>query len=788
MKKALLFSVFLLVAFAATAQSKLLFDETLPESYLIKAGNSQASIHSIINLLQGNVQPDRGGRPNRKPEFVVKYEQQARVIDEGDNLRVSVVLDKINITGDVIYRGFHLGSALLPDQVKYSAKLLNSQNKEIATWSQTTAFHKDRLTLISATIPDTATVQRFMLKVEEKELIYSAESIVHLQQHLDLIQSYYAAEASINQALQQLYSISAEDVDRMTLHDRNLKQLEETFEGLKKASYREKLNLKQHDPQKLLAKMSELEQNLQAKRSAINHALATLDQQFYNKGIAYMNAGNASVAQAYFAKSIEVNPAFAPAHLQMARLDFINGYIKEAATRTLDIMTRMRIDPQTAQIGLALAQDIYGAYIVNGNNFTSRGDYQSALATFGQARNFCSAIGGLRCNLPALNEGEGRAAYGAYRAIVEDGRRFLSRNDLVNAERAASDAQTFQRDYKHVLADAREADELQNKVKQQYYLRHIDQGKVYLSARNYQEALYQFEAALDLEHTYAFQPVRELGPLAQQAAKPVLIEKLRQGYEQAMRNSLADARATASIALDMQNRFALEQDKEVVDRYKQLTERIQTQECINTQAAYDKHQENARELVKGKKYLAADQAYQAALKVAAGMPACNIATFTATDGRMAIAKAVSYQQMLENINHLVTKSRFTEAIAAYEEAEKYYLAEQVGKFGLNHISLFNFARDNQKQSFTAAVIGYYANRQQEKIAMQLLTSLLDKGYSKGKTKKVQQQLGKQLALKDASAGAAGTPKALSATYTNGNKKLKQLGKAYEKEKKRLAKG
>ncbi|WP_187264198.1 tetratricopeptide repeat protein [Pontibacter beigongshangensis] len=790
MKQTLLLTWLLLTAALLQAQTKLAFEETLPEAYLIKKGTSgtpsQNNINSIINLLQGNMATQRGGRPNRVPEFVVRFSQQARIADLGDKLQLKVMLHKFSVTGDVLYKGFDIGEVLYPERLTYKIKLLQGQ-QVLKTYTETVTWGKAELVLLDVTVPDTTAGARYRLVVEEKELQYTGTSLNRVQEHLNLIRDYYAADLTINTALQNVSRIQPNDVDRIMQHDRNLREMEDQFANLRAAPFHKRLNLKKTDPQGLSTRLNQLEQQLQERRKAITFAISTLDQQFYNRGASLLAGGNRRAAQEYFLKSVEVNRNFAPSHLELARIDFMNGYISEATSRTRDLLTQMRIDPQTQQLALGLAHDIYSTYINEGNQLTSRGDYHHAMAAFGEARAMCSTIGGLRCNLPALNDGEGRAVYGAYRSIIDEGKRLLATNNLTGAERVAGEALAFQKQHDFVLHEAQEAPQLMSQVKYQYYVQYIDKGKMYLSERNYGTALSQFEAALEMERSYGFQRVPELGQLAQRAAKPVLLANLSQGYEQAMNNRLSDARAMASAAVAMQSRYALEHDTEVQSKYNQLRDRISTQECLNNQAAYDGHLQQAKELVREKKYLAADQAYAAAISVAERNATCSIPTFTATYGREEIAAAVTYQHMLDDINRFVGSSRYTEAIQRYNEAEKYYLGHEINRFGLNHISLYNFARNNTKQPFTATVANYFASRGDEAIAIQLLTTLLDKGYGTGKTKKLQQQLGLQLAQKDVQLGVQENPKLTAAQHTLNHKKLKQLAKSYEKERKRLGK-
>lgn len=795
MIRAILTVFLLFAAFAVQAQTKLIFEETTPEAYLMKystTGNSsQTHINTIINLLKEGDVKKGGGRPSsRTPEFVVRMEQQARIADAGDKLQLKVQLSKISVNSDVTYKGFGVEDVLLPETLNLKVKLLDGRKRELQTFNLTNiALKKEGTTLLDVTIPDTTkAAPNYSLVVEAKELNYTAASVTKFRNYLSLIGDYYAADATITRALQDINLIQPDDVDRISQHNHNLRQMEDMYKRMKEQNYKEKLNLRLYDPQRLDQKMTDLNRLMQERRRAVDYALSTMDLQFFNKGMSLVTNGNPNAARAYFEKSLGVNSKFAPSHLQLARLDFINGYLNEATARTLDVLTRMRIDPETRQMLQVLAHDIYGAHMSQGHNLTNRGDYNAALHAFASARELCNNVGGLGCNLPALRDGEGRAANGIYRNIIAEGKRELTRNNIAQADRLAEEALRFQSDYRDVLPQPTEAVELQNQVKYTYYVSHIDKGKSYLNSKNYSAALSQFDAALDLEAAYSFRQIPELDALAKRAAKPVLLAELETGYEQAMHNQLTDARALASKAIAMQGRYGLDKDAEVISKYNLLRDRIVTQECQNAQYAYDEHVQKAKQLARNKQYLAADKAYLSALSVASDNTICQLADFTAKDGREAILPAVRYQQMLEDVNRFVASGRYTEALQTYNQAEKHYKAYEVNRFGLNHISLYNYARETTKLPFTAEVVQYYASLGEEEVAISLLTILLQKDYKNRKTKSVQEQLGKQLAAQDVQLGLKEDVGALAMKHTSNNRDLKQLRKAYEKERKRLAKG
>ena len=254
MKHAILFTWIFLAAFAAQAQTKLVFEETVPEAYLMRKGNggnsSQQVVNNIISLLQNNVTAKGGGRPNRVPEFVVRFEHQARIAQQGDKLQLKVQLQKLSMNGDINYKGFDLDEVLLPEKLNYTVKLLNGQ-QVLKAYPLSINLKNDAL-LFEATVPDTLKQAKYKLVVEEKEVQYSYNNLARLQAHLNLIADYYTADNQLHLALQDIKRVQPDDIDRIPQHDRTLRDLENTFANLKAAQYGKKLNLKQHDPQSLL--------------------------------------------------------------------------------------------------------------------------------------------------------------------------------------------------------------------------------------------------------------------------------------------------------------------------------------------------------------------------------------------------------------------------------------------------------------------------------------------------------------------------------------------------------
>lgn len=262
MKKAILLFASVLAAFAAEAQTKLLFEEKTAEAYLLKygsgaSGSSQAQLNSIINTLTENQVTTRNRRPPRKPEFALRFEQQAQITDVGDVLQLTVQVGKPQISGSTEYRDFNLADALLPDKYKARVKLLNAKNEVVSTYDRTVVLKPKGVALLQEQIPDTAVNQHYKLQVEQGQVEFTAEDVKQLQERMALVRAYFTADAKVLQALQDAAHVLPDDVDRLPLQERRLRELEELYAELRKENYTEKLQLKAQDPQRLNYKLTD---------------------------------------------------------------------------------------------------------------------------------------------------------------------------------------------------------------------------------------------------------------------------------------------------------------------------------------------------------------------------------------------------------------------------------------------------------------------------------------------------------------------------------------------------
>ncbi|MDX5443383.1 MAG: hypothetical protein LPJ89_06310 [Hymenobacteraceae bacterium] len=784
MKRLLPLLILLLLNQVMLAQSLVLHEQRLTETLLMKNVPGMSGSQGILNGIIQELAKGQHSRTN--PEFNFTYEQYSRISKTGNKLQLELRLNKATTTGHTSYRGFNMADVLVPRQVEYTVLLTDASGKAIRSYPfKPLAIEAGNNVLADFLINDTIGASGFRLKLYPVTFSYTSQSRKKFDEKQALVEVYYKTDAPLAQAFRDLQNIHPEDLDHLPAHAQQLTAIENFVDDLDKQEFGRKLDLTQHDPVQFKKRFKELDEAVRARRVVIDQALANVHIAYYNRGLDALVKGNPKAAGAFFQKSADANPVFAPAHLQLAKLDFVNGYLKDATLRTRDVLSKMNPDPQTRQLAQTLMSDIYSAHLSQATDLTDKGQFQAALAKYDEVEAICRTTAGLTCNSAAIFQGMSRAKNGLYTTYLDEAQQSLRNSDLSRAEQRVQEALAFQGSNRDFISSNADAIRVLTDIKYQYYLRHISAGKKHAQDKKLEDALGQFDAALALEKDFHFEKDLSLLQESQKVARLLVQQKLDYGNQTAAANRLDDARRYASDAVQIQAKYGLASEQSLTDQYRQLMSKIATQECINTQTQYDKHLLNAQRYINEKKYLAAEQAFDEAIKTAQNMSDCGISTKSAEDGKYNVLPAISYQKLVQQTVELSRDGKNEQALQKYLSAEQYFARFEVQNYGLSHTDLFTYALNADKPAFQVEVAKHLLGKVQEQQSVELLASAIKKGYPKYRLKDILRRTGSQLAQRDYKTNPNGNPRELSCSYINGNKAMKQFVKGYVKQWKKL---
>ncbi|WP_345165296.1 hypothetical protein [Nibribacter koreensis] len=776
----LVFTALLLVSGQAMAQSKVIYDQKRQETLSISSLDNQ-----ILNRMAEEMEiPSRRGNRIVLP---IEFEQQERITKGNGQITLSVQVRNVRVRDRVLYRGFDMAEALDPSVISAKVQLLGREDKVLQTFtvSAKDISKEGSADLVQTTIQDTSAFEGYKLRVIDRVLDLSSRNRNAVSERIALVKEYYEMDGRLAQLSRELQAINPNDLDYLAQHKDRLIALQSNLDRLERKNLDRELDLNQHDPIQLRRKMKDLAYQFKERALALDQMYARLPEIFYSRGLEMAMNGNLRAGRDFFMRSIQANPAFAPSHLQLARLDLKEGYVKEAGQRTRDILNGMQPDPETYRFAQELALDIQNDYVREGERLNNQGKYREALQEFEDAREFCRSISSLRCHPELWDRGIAQAKNGIYDNYLKAGQQALAQKQLGQAEKIARDAQAFAQQNKTAIGDDIDARNLMREVQQQYYANFMADGRKALQAKQYSNALTAFEKAKDKALDYQLNEQADAISLTRQAAKPVLLAKIAVAENQALGNLLAQARTAAGEVSAMQVKYGLVNDKDLDVKFRGLSQRIFSQECQNAQTAYDQHYRTALQLSSEKKFYLAVNALEEAIASARDNSGCAISSATADVELTRIDAPARYQEMLIQVDALVSKGQMAEAVQTYLQAGQQYQDADLVRFGLVHASLVNFGVQHANKTFIAEVTKYAAAHSEPVAAIDLLKRLIVLDYSGYNLNKLQELVGEQLATRDAQANPKANYKALAETYTAGNKDLKKLNKAYQKKFKKL---
>jgi tetratricopeptide (TPR) repeat protein len=765
----------------AGAQSKVLYEQNRLETLTLSSFEN-AELAAIATDL-GKTNTHRSG----KLLLPLEFDQQEKITREGDLLLLRVGVKNMRVREQVLYRDFDFADLLTPTVLFAKVQLLGKEDKILQTIEVSNkAIGQDGSSvLVQTSVRDTSGFDGFKLRVVEKKLSFSSDNRSAVQQRIAQIKRYYDTDARLAQLSRDLQTINPNDIDHLGQQIDRFKKMEHALHRLLDNRLDRELDLNRHDPIQLKRRGKDLENRFGERRLALDQMWARLPEIFYTRGLELAMNGNARAGREFFERSLQANPAFAPSHLQLARLDYKEGYLKEASQRTRELLNRMQVDPETHRFGQELALDIQNAYVRQGEQLNNQGKYRQALEQFEQARDFCRGISSLRCRSELWEEGIAFAKSGIYDNLLRDGRQALNQRNLGQAEKLAKEAQQYARTNKTAIDSDAAAVTLLREVQQQVYLNHMADGRGALQRSQFKAALQAFEQGKSLASDFNLTVQPDADHLLRQAARPVILEMIAQGQSQANANQLAQARTVAGQITNLQIRYGLINDKVLDGKFRDLSKGIFSQECANAQVAYDQHYQRSLQYSKERNFAQAAAELDLALASAKNNGGCAISPATAEVELTRIDAPAHYQELLQKANSLISQNNMSEAVKIYQEAGRHFEAREVSRFVMSHAPLLTYALGQENKGFAVEVAKHAAASGDATGAIALVKRLATLKYSTYNLNQLQEHIGEQLAIRDVQTNPKANYKAQAEAYTNGSKDLKKLRKAYEKKFKKL---
>jgi len=399
--------------------------------------------------------------------------------------------------GDMLYKGFSIADALLPDFADFTILIKNRGGGVKPITVHAIIIHAGYGITSNITFQDSLADEKFKATLSNKIFYYNDSAKTLFQKKIQLINDYYNSEFVISSALENLQYIDLENVEMIKVFDIKLNDVEKIIEKLTSKKFSEKLNLQAGDPIDFIGKFKDITQKTQKQRVIINQMLATLDKVYYKKGIENVVKGDILSALKFFEKSTETNLFFSPAFYQIAKIYFGQNELDKASQNITTITVKLSPDQFTLKQVIQLGNNIFSSYLANAEILINAEKFNEALEVLRKAKLFCDSTPAIACN-ESLQKDIAKAKYGIYKSFITVSQKAIDKEIFDIAEIYIFRAKDYQKENSAEIISSSEADDLLGQVVKGY----IAKGFLFNSRLKFDTALTILEKASDLCKNY----------------------------------------------------------------------------------------------------------------------------------------------------------------------------------------------------------------------------------------------------------------------------------------------
>jgi hypothetical protein len=238
------------------------------------------------------------------------------------------------------------------------------------------------------------------------------------------------------------------------------------------------------------------------------------------------------------------------------------------------------------------------------------------------------------------------------------------------------------------------------------------------------------------------------------------------------------ASAVLNSARKSQLLHMLGQDEEVNKWLQELNTQLFSTQCRYQKSRYDSAYTVANYSILRQDYLTADDQLAFAIQISEKYPACNVDASSAISDKKLYLKNAAYQKLMQKARLAYGQKNYPDYFYYYNEAENYYLQNQLINTGLIHPKLAEMVTISNDTLFVLKSFDYLTGKNKYEDALDCLKRLEKLSYPQAHAKGIQQQLGVKMAMRDHQQNMSSNGTLMSLNYTADDKWLKYFKGAY----------
>ncbi|MDD5571488.1 MAG: hypothetical protein PHD97_10095, partial [Bacteroidales bacterium] len=393
-----------------------------------------------------------------------------------------------------------------------------------------------------------------------------------------------------------------------------------------------------------------------------------------------------------------------------------------------------------------LLKIVYNNHIEVGNKYISSLQFLRALEEFNSAAELCNDR-----TFPyndVLAKGISDAKNGIYKEIINDAGNAIVKKDFLLAEILINRAKAYQQNNAIIVKPLPLVDSLIGLTMFQRYIRLIEEAEQLFLLERKPEAFNNLAEAAEMQSKYYYPENKELNDMLRESVKPVIIDKINKAKFNIWANENNLAKQFLNEAELMQKKYKLEDDSAISASIKEYGNYFRMQECVKIKNEYENCFSKIQYLLVQKKYLETDSLLTNIMVKYGNVSGCDVNTAKAEEMRRQNMIPADYQRLLARINEFIRTAEYSKIYGVYEIMKVYYSHFSIEKYGLADIDLFDLIMKSNNNNLICNSASYYFMKKDYDKSMSLLKKLYQRDFPYDETKILQENLGRELALRD----------------------------------------
>ncbi len=775
---------FLLIFSTLYSQTEVLFETTKTKSYILEYkidnNESQNVINDIVRMIS-----DYSSKHLFSTRINFKVEESIKITKFHEKVTIIVSYNNLRFEGDIFYKGFDISPALIPAKYEFSGILNCKVDSNKISYNQYRIPFNPANNDVLFFYNDTTKNNRYSYNIEALVFTYNIENKNRFGAHLQAIDNYYKADFDLSKSYETISKMNPERFENYENYMSSINDIGKIVNQIDKDPFWAILPLQMYDPKRVKNKIIEVKTLYDDRKASLKNVRNNIHERYFEKGYNEYENKKLKEAKISFQNSLSYSPKYAKSQFFLAIIAFDMNNIEESSTLLLTMYNFPNIDDETLNFSKNLAHNIENYRLNKTEEYLSKELYNEALKELDVVKQFCNKVPKYSCNdsIPVLQSEAHKGNYLNYIKLSQNA--FNSGNHSL-ALNEADKAISYQNTNKSWINSNEEAMFLKQKINVDYYLVLIIDGKNQLLEKYFQSAFSKFQKATEIEANYTVKKDKQLPELLKKTKLELLYIDVQTARSYVQSNNLPKAREILIRIMNEQKEYQLNEQKILNEQIEGLKKDIFKQECINAQQNYDSKFNMAVKAESEKDYIAALRLYYECLTEADRFRDCGIQNQLGIDGNKRCEIPAKYQKDLISCKKKANQLNYTEATQDYILLSDFFIQNNIETFGLVHPSLLQFFQ-NFGTDFMRFGADYYTKNNELDNALTLLKELMFKNDARSSTKKIQQMLASEMALRDFKINPNLDYKLKTMEYTKGNKYFKYFSKEYKKAVKKLKK-